>query len=213
MDLERELTALDVEWPATPAFRLEPAPRRRRRPLVAVALAVAVAVAAAFAVPSSRGAILRFLHLRGVTIERVERLPPAQERPLAAGLGPVVTPAEAAQALGRPPLLPALDPEPPLHVSNGVASFVVVDGGQTVLVSELAGTAVLFKKFATIATGIERVPHGLWITGAPHDFLFPDAAPRLAGDVLLVERGSFLVRVEGPGLAKADALRIAAGLR
>ena len=98
-----------------------------------------------------------------------------------------------------PPLVPALDPEPPLHLANGVVSFVYVDHGRTVLVSELAGPVVLFKKIASNTTRIENVPHGMWLAGAQHVFLFPRAAPRLAGNVLLVERGILLVRVEGPG--------------
>ena len=89
-DLERDLRSLGstVAWPPTPdvASRLELRPRRRRALVVAVALAV-VALVAAFAVPQSRSAILRFFHLRGVTVERVGTLPPAQELPLAAGLG------------------------------------------------------------------------------------------------------------------------------
>ena len=213
MDLERELTALEVAWPETPAFQLELAPRRRRRLLVVALLAAAVATAAAFAVPSSRAAILRFLHLRGVTIERVERLPAAQERPLGAGLGAVVTPAEAAQALGRRPLLPALDPEPPLHLRDGVVSFVYVDHGQTVLVSELASTdVVILKKIATFATKVEPVPDGFWLTGGPHVVLFPGAPSRIAGNVLLAERGGLLVRIEGRNLDKAEALRAEAGI-
>ena len=56
--------------------------------------------------PQSRSAILRFFHLGGVTVVRVETLPPAQERPLAAGLGSAVTDAEAERTLGAP-FLPA----------------------------------------------------------------------------------------------------------
>ena len=66
MDLERELRALDVEWPPTPHLRLafEPLVRRRsRRPLVAVVALALVAIVAALAVPQSRGAILRFLQI------------------------------------------------------------------------------------------------------------------------------------------------------
>ena len=213
MDLERELTALEVAWPETPAFRLAFPQRRRRRLLVAALVAAAIAVAAAFAVPSSREAILRFIHLRGVVIERVERLPAAQERPLAAGLGPVATPEAAAQALGRRPLLPALDPEPPLHLRDGVVSFVYVDHGQTVLVSEVASTdVVILKKIATFATKAEPVPDGFWLTGGPHVVLFPGAPSRIAGNVLLAERGGLLVRIEGRNLDKAEALRAEAGI-
>src|SRR5204863_2740785 len=76
------LRTLPVDWPATPdvAARLELRPRRRLAIVAAVALAAA-ALAAAFAVPQSRSAILRFFHLRGVTVERVGTLPRAQELP------------------------------------------------------------------------------------------------------------------------------------
>src|SRR3954462_14869939 len=105
MDLERELSALHVAWPPTPAFSYA---RRRARWPLAVALAAAV-LAAAFAVPQSRGAILRFLHLGGVEIHFVHTLPPPRERPLSEGLGPVVTPAEARRELHGTLLLPPLD--------------------------------------------------------------------------------------------------------
>src|SRR5439155_12047013 len=111
-ELEHSLRTLaaDVQWPATPDFaeRLVLAPRRRRRRvlLAAIAAAVAIAVAVALAVPSARSSILRFLHLGGVTIERVSTLPQATERPLAADLGHPVTPAEARVLLGAPFLLP-----------------------------------------------------------------------------------------------------------
>src|SRR5581483_8028348 len=95
MDLERELRALagEIAWPQTPPLQPTLAPRGRdlRRPLIAaVALALA-ALAAAFAVPQSRAAILRFLHLGGATIEFVSTLPRAQEAPLSSNLGPTVS--------------------------------------------------------------------------------------------------------------------------
>src|SRR5256885_4020144 len=68
---------------------------RRRfalKPALAIALAVlAVGVGIAMAVPQARGAILRFFHIGSVTVERVETLPPAQQRPLATGLGPALS--------------------------------------------------------------------------------------------------------------------------
>ena len=98
-ELERRLTVLGAEI----AFPPEPdvagpvvgrLAERARRPFpwrrVALALAVlAVAVGAAFAVPQARTTILRWFHLRGVTVERVETLPPAVERSKAGGLGDV----------------------------------------------------------------------------------------------------------------------------
>src|SRR5207244_3067329 len=70
--------------------RLSPSGTRpfqwRRAVVLALAL-VAIAVATAFAVPQARTAILRFFHLGGATVIRVETLPPAVERKHAGGLG------------------------------------------------------------------------------------------------------------------------------
>src|SRR5438034_7693323 len=113
MNLESELRGLAIDWPETPPLRLELGRRRSRRWPIAVALAAA-ALAAAFAVPQSRGAILRALHLGGATVEFVDTLPPAESQPLAAGLGPVI-PLGSAKRLVPGLLLPPLDPPPPLH--------------------------------------------------------------------------------------------------
>src|SRR6266404_9740178 len=117
MDLARELTGLGehVEWPATPPLRPVLEPRRdRRRLALAAALAALVALAVAFAVPQSRAAILRFFHLGAVTVRVVDTLPPAQERPLSAGLGPVISLADA-RRLVPDLLLPPLATRPALH--------------------------------------------------------------------------------------------------
>src|SRR5437763_16484994 len=99
-DLERRLAALDVEWPTTPAFDL---PTRRGRPprLVLAAAAALLALGIAFAVPPARSAILRFLHVGGVTIERVETLPPTQVRALRDSLGVPITQTDAEKLLAR----------------------------------------------------------------------------------------------------------------
>ena len=59
----------------------------------------------------------------------------------------------------------------------------------------------------------------LWIEGQPHTFIYRDPSGnpvdeqvRLAGDVLLWERGDLTLRLEGT-LTKAEALRIAASVR
>src|SRR3954453_3689411 len=115
MNLETELRALDVAWPETPAFALKP--RRRRWPFVA-ALAAA-AIAAAFAVPQSRGAILRFFHLGAATVEFVDTLPPADRRPLSEGLGRSI-PLDAARVLVPGLRLPPVTPTPPVYYEGGV---------------------------------------------------------------------------------------------
>src|SRR5690348_2741259 len=102
-DLEQRLQGLaaELEWPATPRLAM-PTERPRRRRLLVVALAVLVALAVSLAIPGARSAILRALHLEGVTIERVGVLPRSQERPLGAGLGAPIGPAAAEIVLGRP---------------------------------------------------------------------------------------------------------------
>jgi hypothetical protein len=79
------------------------------------------------------------------------------------------------------------------------------------LLSEF-GSAYLIKKFASgtvewveVAPGVQ----GLWIAGAPHVVFFPDTSPRLAGNVLVWERGGVTFRLEGPGLDQPGALRVA----
>jgi len=220
MDLEHELRALELAWPETPELRLELAPRvRRRRPLlVAVALLLA-ALAAALAVPQSRGSILRFLHLGGVTIERVDRLPEAQERPLGADLGSVVTPARAREALHHALLLPPLEPPPLLHVEEDVVSLVFADRGRPVLLSELnvGSDAAILKKVvggstSVVSLRVEGGP-GFWIAGSEHVFFFPDAPPRLAGNVLLWQAHGLTLRLEGRGLTLVHAVELAGVLR
>ena len=80
------------------------------RPL-AVALAVlVVAVATAFAVPPARSAILRFFHLGGASVVRVETLPPAVERSQAGGLGEPLTRDAAERRVAFQLVLPSAGP-------------------------------------------------------------------------------------------------------
>lgn len=114
-DLHEELTALSVEWPATPDLtaaaiaRLDrPAPARRAwRPALAYGLAaIAAAVALALAVsPDARSAVLELLGLKGVKIERrAPNAPAPRPGTLGSGLG-LGRPATLAQARRRAPYL------------------------------------------------------------------------------------------------------------
>src|SRR3954452_11507918 len=97
-ELERTLTLLgrELEFPAEPDLRsrvrerIEQKRRVRRALIFAVALVV-VAFGIALAVPDARSSIIRFFHIGSATVERVHTLPPARERPLAAGLGPALS--------------------------------------------------------------------------------------------------------------------------
>jgi hypothetical protein len=215
-ELEQQLRALaaEVDWPTTPppGLRLEPRPHARSLRPVWIALAVlALALAIALSVPSARSAFLRVLHLGGATVERVDVLPPAQERPLAAGLGPVAGPAEVRAALGAPMRLPKGARSAEVHLRSGIAS-VVLATPQPVLLSEFAN-GFLLKKLAATTTNVEWLQVGsapaLWITGGQHVVVLPAAPPRLAGNVLVWERGKVTYRLEGRGLGRRAALRLA----
>src|SRR2546430_9265868 len=114
-ELERVLLALGeaIDFPPEPDLRPRVRERlqgrRLARPLVLAFAAVVVAVGVAFAVPPARSAILRFFHIGSVAIERVQQLPPARERPLAAG----ARPAPAPRGAGAPPPGPPNPPPPP----------------------------------------------------------------------------------------------------
>jgi hypothetical protein len=206
-ELERALTSLDVDWPATPAFDLRRPARRRAR---AIALAAAVlALGVAFAVPQSRAALLRALHVGGVTVERVQTLPAAQERPLASTLGVPVSAAEAEVLLGRPLGGPARrnpsgDNVSALLRGPGVVSELRTGVG-TMILKKLAGTGTTVRYVR-----VDGAP-GVWISGAPHVVLGPELPPRLAGNVLVWVRGAVTYRLEGKGLT-LDAAQDVAGL-
>jgi len=202
-----------VATPRHAMWRRHAVATRWRRHATLVLVVLAVALAAAFAVPQSRGAILRFLHLGGVTIQFVGRLPSAQERPLSADLGGLATRAEAERALGRPLLLPRLHPQPPLHLRDRIVSLVYAAHGKPVLLSEFALGPYVFKKLIGGATSVTPVEvaggQGLWLSGAEHAVLFARVPPRLAGNVLLWERGALTLRLEGHGLTLQEALKLA----
>jgi len=214
--LEHALVALGRELELPPAPDLVPAvrarlePRRSRRPLVlALAAAALVALAAALAVPQARSTVLRFFHLGGVTIERVETLPQAQERPLAEGLGPRVSIKDAATVADFQPLLPrGVDH---VYVNEGAILVLLRAHGRPVLLTEFRG-GFYMKKILGGETGIEQVrvgrDYGLWVAGARHVFRMPSQAPRLAGNVLLWTHGGLTLRLEGR-LTKAEAVRLA----
>jgi hypothetical protein len=203
-DFERALRALEIDWPPTPEIPLELAPRRRIRMVAVVALVAAVA--AAFAVPQSRSAILRLLHLGGVTVVQVEALPPAVERPLAAGLGSQVSDGQAERTLGAP-FLPSRHGT--LYEQNGFISTLLAEPGPMVL-SEF-GSAYLIKKLAVgdvQSVEVEPGVPGLWIA-EPHVVFFPGTSPRLAGSVLVWVKGGVTFRLESHALDEESALQLA----
>src|SRR3954471_12370903 len=213
MNLETELRALDVVWPETPVFALKP--RRRRWPLVA-ALAAA-AIVAAFAVPHSRGAILRFFHLGAASVEVVQTLPAAERRPLTEGLGRAI-PLAAARTVIPGLRLPPASPPPPVYYEGGaVIGLIFRSGGRPVLLNEIRSSdAGFLKKLAAFGTSVDPVDlydGGLWVSGREHVVTWPNRSPRLAGNVLIWRQGGTTYRLEGPGLTRDEAIRVARSLR
>lgn len=218
------------------------APRRVRltpRSLAVALAVVALAVAGALAVPPARSAILEWLGIRGATVERVERLPDVSAGVgTSLELGRPVALEDARSRLGFPPLLPdALGAPDGAYVSayppGGMLSLVYGPGegvprsrftGVGALLTEFRGdvSPELVAKLVDQGTPVERVEvdgrRGLWIEGE-HALLFRgsggrilEARTRLAGNTLLLEHGSLLVRLEGE-LTRERALEIAASLR
>lgn len=226
-ELERALLALgnEIEFPVTPDLvrpvreRLARRPRRR-----ALALAVALVVVAfgiAMAVPQARSAILRFFHIGAVTVERVETLPAAKERPLAAGLGRPLSRLDAEIQAQLAIRLPQLDGPPPtrFYAQPGLIATLLHYRGQPVLLAELRDDqASIAKKFADPDTKVEPVQlgrFGLWLEGGKHLLIWQfDGSgqklieTRLAGNVLIWLEGETTFRLEGD-LNKSQMLELA----
>jgi hypothetical protein len=234
-ELERRLVALggELDLPAerdlAPAVvaRLE---ERARRPFPwrAVALAaalLAVAIGAAFAVPQARTTILRWFHLRGVTVERVETLPRAVERTQAGGLGQGYSLSEAERLVGFDLALPRFAhgerPNRVFVLDASLATVVVRAHGRPALLSEFRPSDFDFiKKATTSETRVEPVrvgnDPGLWVAGGTHVLVYPGArtqpATLIHGNVLLWVHGDLTLRLEGK-LTKSEALRLARTIR
>jgi hypothetical protein len=241
-ELERDLARLGAElrFPDTPPLvaavtghlAAEPA---RPRPRIVLPRAVAIALAALLllaggvvaAVPGARNAVLDLLGLRGATVERRPVLPPpARATP---DLGRRTPLAELRRSVDFRLLVPAaLGPPDAAYLRRdapGGEAVLAYGRGPRLLISEFRGDLHpdYVGKIATQATTVERLrvgPHrALWVAGSPHLFFYRtpsgasrDESLRLAGNVLLVERGRLLVRLEG-ATSKARAIAIARSLR
>jgi hypothetical protein len=231
-ELERALVALGRELDFPPEPNLLPAVRarleRRRFPIVpsrrALVFAVALALVAfgiAMAVPQARSAILRFFHIGAVTVERVETLPRAEQRPLVAGLGPPLSRPLAERRAHLRMMLPDLGGPPPTRyfAQPGLIATLLHYRGKPVLLAELRGDQVgIAKKIVSPGTEVEGVDLGdfaLWLEGGKHvlRWQFGASEPRvietrLAGNVLIWLSGETTFRLEGD-LAKNQMLKLA----
>jgi hypothetical protein len=234
--------AREIEFPSTPDLatavraRIEAeadasAPARRLRAprsRWAVALAVSLALlggagVAAAAVPGVRHAIGDLLGLRGATVERVPRTPPA---PAVAGrdLGPRVTLAAAARRAGFRILAAhdALLGEPESVHATGARVTLVYEAGVTLTQVPGSTGRDFIRKLTSPQTAIHDVvvhgEPGLYVDG-PHVVMYLDPSrqvvadrARRAGRVLLWQHGPLLLRLEAD-VSQARALEIARSVR
>ncbi|TMK96510.1 MAG: hypothetical protein E6G40_11435 [Actinobacteria bacterium] len=204
---------------------------------VAVAVAVAMFTGTLVLSPTARHAVAGWLGLRGVKIEIVPSPSITVPRLLGTGLdlGDRVTLAEAQPQVPFEILFPAeLGPPDELYLRTDLAVDEVTlvyrarpglpaaaATGEGLLIGEFqAGidNQLIEKKVGSQATKIEPVSvdgqPGYWIEGAHEVYLIgPDGEQladtvRLAGNVLLWEKGKVTLRLEAD-ISKAEALRIA----
>jgi hypothetical protein len=206
LPVERDL------WPGIHARLQQPSRRHRLRIAVAAAAVLAVAAGVAFAVPPARSAILRFLGLEGVSIVRVEKLPPVTRGD--AVVGQPTTLDEAATRLGFRALEPDLGPPAAVYLDPSLQAVLLLYGKPVRLRLEETRLGV-FQKIVTTDEPLERVSvngdPGIWLTGT-HVFDDFFSQPRLAGSALLWEHERITLRLEGR-FSKAEALRIARSAR
>ena len=224
---------------AGPATSRPRVPRWRLvRVLVIAALLLALAAATTLAVsPAVRDSLRDLLDIGGVEIETTTAPPPPAVR-RAPDLGRPVPLAAATAELGFRPLVPAAlgrpdgvfadrhpqalnlvyRPDPPRLPHTTTT-------GVGLLATELPGrvSGEYLHKVVSLATRVERLTvdgrPAVWIAGAPHFFLYGGRDGRIleseldvAQNVLLLQRGAVLVRLEG-AFGEREAVRIARSLK
>ena len=246
-ELERELrnVGAEIEYPPTPdlagAVRERIEARRRSRfslsrRKLALALAIlAAGVGAAMATPQARTAILEWLGLRGVAIERIETAPTVTRTAAELDeldLGERVTLADARRRAAYAVVVPpARLGEPDAiyfdeRIPGGQVAFVYRAANDVpLIVSEFRARLdeILIHKLAGPGTEIDAVrvegEPGWWLEGEPHEFGYVDPESgevrvetlRLAGNTLLWQHGEFTLRLEG-AVSRNEALAIAEGV-
>jgi hypothetical protein len=218
VNLEHELRALPLAFPDEPDVearvlaRLERRPRRR---WLVPALAAVAAVGALLAIPQTRAAILDLFRIGGVSVERVGTQPQAPARD--PDLGRPTSLADARAAVDFALLVPRGDveafvDEPMVNLRFDGLVLSQWRGEQLPYVEKQVGPRSVTVR--TVVDGAE----GLWIGGAEHVIAFGDRdgvhfkERRLAGNVLIWERGGVTYRLEGAD-TRAEALAIARDLR
>jgi hypothetical protein len=232
------IARIEAEGGMTPPPGRERARPAGRTLALAGGIAVLLAGTVAAAVPAARDAVSDLLGLGGVTIERTKApppSPPAGPQPL--HLGPRVSLADARREVDFHILVPRdLGPPDATHLRRGVPGGEISllyrprpglpeapQTGLGLLVTQVRGDLAPGYIRKQIFEGVRvRRPEidghrAIWLTGAPHFVAVqaPDGSvreERVAGDVLLVERGPVLVRLEGE-LSLREAVDVARSLR
>ena len=224
--------APDVAARVRERLAAEPAPRRaarRLRPVVAVPLALlALALGGVAAVPSARSAVLRWLGIEGVKIERVPVAPTPAPTASPLDLGERTTLAAATlvpSALGRPDAVYADGDQVTLLYRPRRGLPESAQTGAGALLSQFPGRThpELIRKLAGPGTTIERVrvdgEPGFWLGGAVHGLIYEDptgtireSPMRLAGPTLVWQRGDLTLRLEAD-VSQSRALQIARSVR
>lgn len=200
--------------------------QRRWRAAVAVAMAAA-ALAAVLGVTSARTALFGIFHLGGVSVVRVNHLPPVPPSgPIAPGRE--LSFEQATALVGFPVYLPRKE-QPPDHSfyfrADPPGGQLTLIYGSTknpkVLITEFLGTGLhqtILKKAGprtTVELTSVNGSRALWLGGATHLFSFTDGdgttrsyRTRLAGNTLVWQRGRVTLRLEAK-LDKREAIRLA----
>jgi len=189
--------------------------------VLGIALAVLLAGTAA-AIPPVRHAIERVFEINGAVVERVPALP-ATSGGTTLHLGRRIAVSDARHAASFMALLPPSGVGA-AYVANDVPGgrISLTSGG--LLITEFRGTSRPFiLKMIAVGTRVIRTHVGgepaAYLEGAPHEVFFLDAhgsprtdGVRLAGNVLLWQRGPLTLRIEG-ARSLDDALALARSLR
>jgi hypothetical protein len=183
-----------------------------------VAILLAVLAAVLSFSPGARSAFREIFGIRGATVERVEDLPELDARKL--DLGQQVSREEAERRVGFE-LVDLGEPDG-IYVRGRAASVVYGPAENPRLVLTQVHGRVwdgFVKKVGSSGTRVDEVTvngePGLFVSGDEHFVMYIDGSDAvtgeqtyLAGTVLLWNRGSLLLRLEGD-LTRAEALELA----
>jgi hypothetical protein len=219
------MAAVRDRLPSRPARRIRRPTLgvRRRSVVLGISLAVVLAGTAA-AIPPVRHAIERVFGINGAVVERVPQLPALPNKVGAKlHLGRRIPVSDARHVASFTALVPSSGVSA-AYVANDVAGGRVSLTAGRLLVTEFRGTSRPFiLKLIAVGTRAIRTRVGgepaVYLEGAPHEVFFLDAhgqartdEVRLAGNVLLWQRGPLTLRIEG-ARSLDDALALARSLR